>query len=155
RWLGMAAFFAVLLQGLLGGLRVTLLKDQIGIVHATLAQSFFVLVTLIAVLLSGVGRKLVNGIRNSRPSKKLRWLVAGATILILIQLILGATMRHQHAGLAVPDFPLAYGRVWPPLNTAFLQNINSQRLDLDQSKPITAFHVCVHMAHRFIALGIV
>src|SRR6266702_1126109 len=39
RWLGVCAFFAVALQGLLGGLRVTLLKDQIGIVHAALALS--------------------------------------------------------------------------------------------------------------------
>jgi cytochrome c oxidase assembly protein subunit 15 len=34
RWLGVAAFFAVVLQGVLGGLRVTLLKDEIGIFHA-------------------------------------------------------------------------------------------------------------------------
>jgi cytochrome c oxidase assembly protein subunit 15 len=39
RWLGLIAFFAVLLQGVLGGLRVTLLKDEIGIIHAILAQS--------------------------------------------------------------------------------------------------------------------
>ena len=155
RWLGVGAFVAVALQGLLGGLRVTLLKDQIGIVHATLAQSFFVLVTLIAVLLSGVGEKLAARIHSSRLSKKLRWLVVVATLLIFTQLILGATMRHQHAGLAVPDFPLAYGRGWPPLNKAFLQNINSQRSDLDQLKPITAFHICLHMAHRFVALSIV
>jgi len=37
RWLGAGAFFAILLQGLLGGLRVILLKDAIGIFHATLA----------------------------------------------------------------------------------------------------------------------
>ena len=35
----------------------------------------------------------------------LRWLVLAATLLIFCQLILGATMRGQHAGLAIPDFP--------------------------------------------------
>src|SRR5262249_54171567 len=138
RWLGVSAFLAVVLQGLLGGLRVTLLKDQIGIVHATLAQSFFVLVTLIAIFVSRIGRKLTYPIQASGPSPTLQWLTVGITVLILAQLILGATMRHQHAGLAVPDFPLAYGRVWPQINEAFLQRINSQRLDLEQSKPITA-----------------
>src|SRR5258706_349328 len=34
RWLGVVAFFAVLLQGVLGGLRVVLFKDEIGIFHA-------------------------------------------------------------------------------------------------------------------------
>src|SRR4051794_41595724 len=34
RWLGVAAFFAVVLQGVLGGLRVVLYKDEIGIFHA-------------------------------------------------------------------------------------------------------------------------
>src|SRR5262245_629006 len=47
RWLrslGLIAFVAVLLQGVLGGLRVVLFKDEIGIFHATLAQLFFVLI---------------------------------------------------------------------------------------------------------------
>ena len=154
RWLGISAFLAVVLQGLLGGLRVTLLKDQIGIVHAALAQSFFVLVTLIAIFVSGIGRKLVNRIQTFRPSATVQSLTVACTALILAQLILGAAMRHQHAGLAMPDFPLAYGRVWPPTNEAFLQGINSQRPDVEQSKPITAFHIHLHMAHRFLAFMI-
>jgi len=41
--LGWLAFVTVQLQGLLGGLRVVLFKDELGIFHATLAQIFFVL----------------------------------------------------------------------------------------------------------------
>src|SRR5579872_3547204 len=52
RWLGVAAFFAVVLQGVLGGLRVVLYKDEIGIFHAALAQLFFVLVCAIALFTS-------------------------------------------------------------------------------------------------------
>src|SRR5213595_3020533 len=39
RMLGLAAVGAVILQGILGGLRVTMLQDQIGIFHACLAQA--------------------------------------------------------------------------------------------------------------------
>ena len=42
-------------------------------------------------------------------------------------------MRHQHAGLAVPDFPLAYGKVWPPTDTAFLEEVNRARETLKQN----------------------
>src|SRR4051812_26798328 len=52
RWLGVIAFFAVVLQGVLGGLRVVLYKDAIGIFHAALAQGFLVLVCAIALFTS-------------------------------------------------------------------------------------------------------
>jgi cytochrome c oxidase assembly protein subunit 15 len=145
----------VLLQGLLGGLRVTLLKDEIGIVHATLAQSFFVLVTLIALFASSVGVKLIHCTQMTRPSGSLRWLTLGCTGLILVQLVLGATMRHQHAGLAVPDFPFAYGKVWPPMDAESLRRINAQRVSVEQPKPITGFQIGLHLAHRLVAFSIV
>src|ERR1700744_3885113 len=46
RWLrrlGWIALVAVVLQGLLGGLRVTLLKDEIGVFHACVAHAFLAL----------------------------------------------------------------------------------------------------------------
>src|SRR5438067_11436895 len=52
RWLGILAVAAVILQGVLGGLRVTKIKDEIGIFHAGLAQLFFVLTTAIALFSS-------------------------------------------------------------------------------------------------------
>src|SRR5438477_488582 len=52
RRLGWLAFYLVQFQGLLGGLRVVLFWDSIGILHAALAQSFLVLVCAIAVLTS-------------------------------------------------------------------------------------------------------
>src|SRR6266705_268310 len=56
--LGWLAFVTVQLQGLLGGLRVVLFKDEIGIFHATLAQLFFVLLCVIALLTSRWWRAL-------------------------------------------------------------------------------------------------
>jgi cytochrome c oxidase assembly protein subunit 15 len=78
----------------------------------------------------------------------------GATVLIFAQLVIGATMRHQHAGLAVPDFPLAYGKLWPPMDPAFLEGINQQRVDARDFRPITAFQVALHMTHRIVAVVI-
>lgn len=52
RRLGLAAFVAVVLQGVLGGLRVVLFKDAIGVFHAMLAQLFFVLLCAIALFTS-------------------------------------------------------------------------------------------------------
>ena len=154
RWFGAGAFFAILLQGMLGGLRVILLKAAIGIFHATLAQCFFVLVTLIALFSSGAAAKFAESLRTTRISRSLHWLTICSASLVLIQLILGAAMRHQHAGLAVPDFPLAYGKAWPPMDAAFLAKINSQRLGADQFNPVTAFQIWLQMAHRFVALSI-
>ncbi len=154
RRLGAGAFFVILLQGLLGGFRVTLLKDEIGIFHATLAQSFFVLVTLIALFCSGKADKFTNSLRTTHISNRLFWLTIFSASLVLIQLILGATMRHQHAGIAVPDFPLAYGKAWPPMDAAFLLKANSQRLGTEQLNPITAFQIGLQMAHRLVALSL-
>src|ERR1700737_3281425 len=53
RWLrnlGYLALFLVVLQSGLGGLRVTMLKDEIGIFHACLAQAFLGLLVVIALV---------------------------------------------------------------------------------------------------------
>ena len=41
-------------------------------------------------------------------------LATAATALIYTQILLGATMRHTGAGLAIPDFPLMLGHLIPP-----------------------------------------
>jgi heme a synthase len=80
--------------------------------------------------------------------------VLAATLLILGQLILGATMRHQHAGLAIPDFPLAYGRVWPDTGADAVAQYNAQRASVNGINPITAFQIELQMTHRLMALAI-
>lgn len=170
RRLGLAAFFAVVLQGVLGGLRVVLFKDQIGIFHATLAQLFFVLVCALALLTSSWWQQKFGVAwnrrgREARPAapgaagpafgaNRLVWLCAGATALIFAQLILGATMRHQHAGLAIPDFPLAYGRVWPALDAGSIAHYNERRIEVVDANPITSFQIVLQLAHRLVALCI-
>jgi cytochrome c oxidase assembly protein subunit 15 len=149
RWLGVAAFIAVVAQGVLGGLRVRLSNDPLGIFHATLAQLFFLLMSAIALFLTGFWRKLPA--RAEGDTRGLRYFLAAATLLILGQLAIGATMRHQHAGLAIPDFPAAYGKVWPDTSPAAIVKYNERRTDVTDHQPITAFQIVLQMVHRMTA----
>jgi cytochrome c oxidase assembly protein subunit 15 len=117
RWLGVSALGVVILQGVLGGLRVVLLKLDLAIVHACLAQAFFCLLMLVCVVTSR-GGALAESQRGPERAdgRKLVRLAVIACVVVYAQLIVGATMRHYRAGLAIPDLPLAYGRVIPPTN---------------------------------------
>jgi len=156
-WWTMVAFCAVLVQGVLGGLRVTMLKDEIGIIHGALAQLFLVLICAIAL---GTSRwwQRQNAPEPSEAPSRLKWVYAVTAVMIFGQLLLGASMRHQHAGLAVPDFPMAHGQWWPATDPASIEKYNQARLaqtDSRDYKPITAAHVNLHMAHRVMALIVV
>lgn len=155
RWLGVVAFFGVILQGVLGGLRVVLKMDNLGIPHAGLAQGFLCLLVAISLFLSrwwNQNRDIPNHI--SETAQRLKPLFVLTTILIFTQLMIAATMRHQHAGLAVPDFPLAYGKIWPDTDAAAIERYNKMRSDDGQFNPITAAQVYLHMTHRAMALVI-
>ena len=80
-------------------------------------------------------------------------LLAG-TGLILIQLIIGATMRHEHAGLAIPDFPTAYGKIWPATDPESVALYNQRRIEVTAANPITAGQIILQMAHRLVAVAI-
>ena len=61
----------------------------------------------------------------------LRRVALVTTVLVYTQILVGATMRHTNAGLAIPDFPYAFGHVIPPVWNA---------------------KVAIHFAHRVGAL---
>lgn len=147
RVLGVVALGAVILQGVLGGLRVTMLKDEIGIFHACLAQAFLGLLVFIAVVRS----RAWNMPRELRATSAPVWLAVATTVLIFVQLALGATMRHQHRDLSILDFPLAYGQVIPDVSEARLAEINKWR-DAQALSNLDASHIWLQMAHRFGAL---
>ncbi|MDB6016084.1 MAG: Cytochrome oxidase assembly [Pedosphaera sp.] len=152
RWLGVLAFIAVALQGVLGGLRVVLFKDQIGIVHAALAQICLVILCALALFTSQWWRNLPDKFSPIIDRKGLRSLLLIGTLLIFAQLVLGATMRHQHAGLAIPDFPLAYHKLWPPMDAASVTAYNQNRMEVEAANPITAFQIGLQMVHRIMAV---
>ncbi len=147
RRLGWAALGAVILQGVLGGLRVTMLKDEIGIFHACLAQAFFGLLVFIAIATTRFWR---NAACQPLPSA-LVWLPIVTTLFIYLQLGLGATMRHQHRDLAILDFPAAYGQVIPDVSSERLATINQAR-EAQALSEVTAGQIWLQMAHRFGAL---
>src|ERR1700731_1218014 len=94
--LGLIAVGAVILQGILGGVRVTMLKDQIGIFHACLAQAFLGLIVLIAIVTTGFWRSIAPAHVDPKKFALTKTLAIATTIAIYAQLALGATMRHQH-----------------------------------------------------------
>ena len=154
RNLGFVALAAVIVQGILGGLRVTMLKDEIGIFHACLAQAFLSLLVFIAVVRS----RGWNLPRERRVTSAPVWLALATTVMIFVQLALGAAMRHQHRDLAILDFPLAYGEIIPDVSADRLAEINKWR-DAQALSNLDASHIWLQMAHRFgavlVTVGIV
>lgn len=152
RWvrvLGLVAVAAVIVQGVLGGLRVVLIKNEIGIFHGMLAQAYIALLVVIAVSLS---KGFATRAERWNSPYLVRWAIA-LTVLVYLQLAVGAAMRHQHAGLAIRDFPLAYGRVWPAVTAEQLPEINAARI-ADGEVPTTLGQIHLQMAHRAIAVTI-
>jgi len=66
--------------------------------------------------------------------------------------MVGATMRHYQAGLAIPDFPLAYGKLLPPMHSSELAAINAARADQPNLDPVSLGQIWLHFAHRIGAL---
>ena len=154
RWLrnlGLAAVALVVLQGVLGGLRVTLLKDEIGIFHACIAQMFLGLLVVITLATSRLWRQIPMTTISAASVRPLLRTAIISTLVIYLQLGLGATMRHQHRDLAILDFPMAYGQIIPNVSSATLADINSWRNARALSE-VSAFQIWLQMAHRCLAL---
>lgn len=131
RWLAFAAFFGVVAQGILGGLTVLMrLPVAVSVAHACLAQVVFCLLATLALVTS---RRFIAASTSSSigPERGVARLAAVGTGLVFVQLFLGALMRHSGAGLAIPDFPLAFGHLVPPQFNA---------------------DIAIHFAHRIGAL---
>jgi cytochrome c oxidase assembly protein subunit 15 len=127
RRLGWWALGAVVVQGILGGLTVLLLLPTgISVAHACLGQTFFCILVGIALFTSPGWRNLTAS-TSALPSLRSRAVVLSAAVYV--QLLVGALMRHTGAGLAIPDFPLAFGALVPPLESG---------------------GVIVHFAHRVV-----
>lgn len=113
RWmkrLGAVALASVVLQGILGGMTVRFfLPPAVSTAHAGLAEIFFCLTVAISLFTS---RGWARG-QGQVDDVMLRRVATATTALIYLQILVGATMRHTDAGLAIPDFPWMFGRVIP------------------------------------------
>ncbi len=131
RRLGLVALLALLLQAVLGGLTVlNRLPLPLSVGHAALAMGFFALTVSLAFFTSRAWREIPR-IPERTDLSLVRMVSLVTTCLIYMQIVLGAIVRHAGAGLAIPDFPLSFGRLFPP----------------DPSGP-----VLIHYAHRLGAL---
>lgn len=149
RLLGILAFIGVVLQGVLGGLRVTLNANFMGIFHGMVAQFFLSLLGILALVTSPW---FLTGKSKIMPAcGRLKWIALGVTALIFIQLMIATGMRHAHAGLAIRDFPTAYGKWWPPMDEASLVQINQARAAKGQVST-SALQIGLQMLHRILAL---
>ena len=112
RKLGWWALALVVVQGLLGGTRVMFdrihvpgfemsLGQMLRIPHGVVAQVFVCMLFAISAGLSRAWIENTLGTAGERVRRLGRWCVA----LLLLQLALAATMRHNYAGMSIPTFP--------------------------------------------------
>ena len=172
RLLGIGALVLVVMQGVLGGLRVTEINQNLGLIHGAVAQLFLILVCAIALVTSAWWQRV--NVSDRAGFAAFKGILVAVICLVFVQLLLGATMRHQHAGLAIWDFPLAHGQVWPATDEASVATYNESRYELQKSlhaanqlldaqgnpktflasgHEILSWHVWLQMLHRLGAVA--
>ncbi len=157
RWMGPGLLALVVVQGVMGALRVDLISTDLAVVHGITGQVFLALTVVVAAALSRVWLERTDGLRGGdaaglpavlipRGLKLLSLVLLGA---LLVQLALGAWMRHHGAGLAIPDFPASYGAVLPPTSEAALAGqIEAWEARGQGLRDFTLAQVWVHFGHR-------
>jgi cytochrome c oxidase assembly protein subunit 15 len=164
RILAVTSLQLVIVQGLMGGLRVTEISTVLGVLHGVLGQLYFCLTIIIALMTSKrwlyrhqVSRK-ASPTAASQQGLSVRTLAYMVLITLVIQLSLGSVMRHYKAGLAIPDFPTAYGQLVPPLTNEGIRQAMDTNAGGSQQKLVgyfSPFKVSVHYAHRIWAITVV
>jgi cytochrome c oxidase assembly protein subunit 15 len=116
-WVRRLAWWAlaiVIIQGVIGGKRVLLdsiavpgfemtLGQMLRIPHGILAHLYVCMLFAIAAALS---RRWIESKPQVEPTEpRLRQFARLATTLVVVQLIIAASMRHNYAGMALPAFP--------------------------------------------------
>jgi len=122
RVLTWGALVAVLGQAALGGL--TVLRGTyfdwghtdpvVSALHATLAQALLAILVAYATV-SAPG--WVAPLPRAKAPAVLAHAAAGLAALVFVQIVAGAVMRHQGAGLIIGDFPLNNGRLIPEFSS--------------------------------------
>ena len=150
RILGYISIGTVISQGLLGGITVLLqLSDIVSSLHAFLAQTFLLILTTIAFTQSKEFNKRSES-QSALIFNRSLWAVGS----IYIQLLLGAFMRHNAAGIAVPDFPTMGGYYLPMPTQAMLASVNQLRANIGLPAA-TMGMLIMHLLHRVWAIIVV
>jgi len=145
--LGVLAFLCVVAQGVLGGLTVLFyLPVWLSTLHGVVAQTFFLIVILIAYALS-TERHHRWTIEEESCNPRVLHLSILLLVMVYIQLIIGNLMRHAQAGLAIPDFPTMGWTFAPHFDVAWLNRVNAWRFDHNLD-PVNMKQVMIHLMHR-------
>ena len=91
RALGLLAVGAVVVQGIIGGLRVVLLEHRLAVVHGCLAQAYLALIVVIGMLVWPRARGASPGLADDRT---LRTLGLVAAAVVYVQIVFGALLTH-------------------------------------------------------------
>lgn len=156
RWMGIWLLGLVIVQGLMGGFRVTENSLLLAFVHGVVGQIIFGITVLIVAATGKLWIAYANtGLRppGQRLFPGLRVLTLIMIGLLIIQLVLGAWVRHAGAGLAIPDFPMSYGQWTPPLTHSGLEAAEARMgVAALNGRSFTVEQVFVHFMHRVGAL---
>lgn len=154
----------VIVQGVMGALRVSELSRALAVVHGVLGQLFFCTTVVFAAALGSTWRgvelnkthRLISPNESDARVKPLRRAAVLVLGVMLLQLVLGATMRHTGSGLAIPDFPTSYGGILPPTSERAIYDAQHAMYSYDEvTGYYTAAQVWLHFAHRAWALAVV
>lgn len=154
RTIGFIALGLVIAQGILGGITVLyLLPTPISVAHGMTAQIFFCIVSAIALFTSRWWIHTEESISEEKFSLVIMTGVAAS--FVFLQLLFGAILRHTYSGLSVPDFPFAFGRIFPSLSDESLAIYNQELIVRGirwaGDKPIEAYQIVIHLVHRYWA----
>ncbi|WP_103020649.1 COX15/CtaA family protein [Salinibacter altiplanensis] len=100
RRLGLGAVALVLLQGILGGLRVLWVSLNLAMVHACVAQLFFATLVAMTLFVTDTWRRRDGILPRIDSADHLRRWSYAAAVVIYLQIVLGALLRHPGAGMS-------------------------------------------------------
>ena len=155
KWMGLGAVVLVVLQGVVGGLRVIWHLDWLGVPHAALAQSFFIYtvahrplhLALVDRTAAGIDSAEMDGAHHGRLRADLSASCSSAR-----------PCGTSTPGFPSPTFPLAYGQVWPKTDPASMDAYTTCSGSIHNAYATTAFSINLQMAHRvgavLVTLGI-
>ena len=148
RWLGIAALALVIVQGVIGGLRVVLLQETLAIVHACLAQAFFALTVCLVFFTSGEWRAVPQPTELAAAGS-LRRVALLTTAMIYLQGILGAVLRYTGKGIELHLFFAALVALH-----AILLSVRLFRLHLEQERLVRPALLLIVLLMFQLTLGL-
>ena len=128
RWSGVVLLLCVIGQGILGILRVDQISYTLAGIHGVTGQMILWLAFLIAL---ACGPWWVRRVQEGRRLglRKVPWSAWLVLLLLLLQLGLGSGVRHSQSALAIPDWPLHYGKLLPPMDQAGIDAAAAKVMD--------------------------